>query len=148
MEITLRKDRNPDAEFFYRTQFKIYRESYLIWDREMWEDVLSTCDVYRIEADGKYVGDIILEKKEKGTRYIVDVSLLPDYQKKGIGRVVLDQIRKMGGTVTAVTRKETLDFFLKSGFAMRRRMRHYYHPGVEGYYVVSAGGHERNRKGL
>jgi hypothetical protein len=35
-----------------------------------------------------------------------------------------------------VTRKETLPFFLKSGFALKRRIRNYYDAGVDGFYVV------------
>jgi GNAT superfamily N-acetyltransferase len=137
MEITLHQDNSCDTRFFYRTQFKIYHEPYLIWDREMWDDVLSMCDVFRIEADGKFAGDIIIEKRRGGTKYIVDFSLLPQYQGRGIGRIVLEHTKAMGKKIAAVTRKETLGFFLKSGFLVRRRMRNYYHPGVDGYYVVS-----------
>ena len=53
MEITLREDLDPDIEFYYHYQFKIYHEAYLIWDRDTWETVLTTCTVYRIEVHGK-----------------------------------------------------------------------------------------------
>ncbi len=136
MKITIQEDPAPDLEFYFHTQFKIYHEPYLIWDRDTWEIVLSTCPVYRIEADGKYAGDIIFEARGKGMQYIVDFSLLPEYQGKGIGKGVLEQFKKMGQKLTAVTRKETLGFFLKCGFALKMTMKNYYRPGVNGYYIT------------
>jgi GNAT superfamily N-acetyltransferase len=95
MIITLKEDVTPDVDFYYHQQFRIYHEPYLIWDRETWEMVLTTCKVYRVEVDGEYVGDVILEGKPKGTQYIVDFSLLPEYQGKGIGKTVLGEVKKM-----------------------------------------------------
>jgi GNAT superfamily N-acetyltransferase len=136
MKVTLREDIYPDPDFYYQQQFGIYHESYLIWDRETWETVLTTCDVYRIEIGGRCGGDVILEDRGKSTKYIVDFSVLPDYQGKGIGRSVLEQIKKMAEKVTAITRKNALDFFLNSGFVLRKTMRNYYDPGVDGYYIA------------
>jgi hypothetical protein len=42
----------------------------------------------------------------------------------------------MGIKLTAVTRKETLNFFLKSGFVLKKRMGNYYDPGVDGYSIA------------
>jgi GNAT superfamily N-acetyltransferase len=136
MKITLREDHNPDTDFYYHNQFKIYHEPYLIWDRDTWETIIITCDVYRIEVDEKYAGDVILEDREKGIKYIIDFSVLPEYQGKGIGKAVLEQVKKMGKKLTAITRKETLDFFLKSEFLLKKRIENYYQPGVEGYYIT------------
>ncbi len=136
MRITLREDLNPDPDFYYAQQFKIYQEPYLIWDMETWEDVLGSCAVYRIEVDGEYAGDVILEDGRRGTRYIVDFSILPEYQRKGIGKTVLEQLKKMGRGLTAVTREETIGFFLDSGFELERTMKNYYDRGVDGYYLV------------
>jgi ribosomal protein S18 acetylase RimI-like enzyme len=136
MRITLREDLDPDVDFYYHQQFKIYREPYLIWDRETWEAVLTTCDVYRIELNGNYAGDLILERKRRGTAYIVDFSLLPEYQGKGIGKEALEKAKNMDKKLVAVTRKETLNFFLKSGFILRKRLKNYYDPGVDGYYIT------------
>jgi len=136
MEITLREDLDPDIDFYYQYQFKIYHEPYLIWDRYTWKTVLATCTVYRIEVDGKYAGDVLLEGKGRGTKSIVDFSILPEYQGKGIGKDVLEQVKKMGIKLSAVTRKETLNFFLKSGFVLKKRMRNYYDPGVDGYSIT------------
>jgi GNAT superfamily N-acetyltransferase len=136
MKVTLRKDVNPDPEFYYHQQFEIYHEPYLIWDMETWETVLTTCDVYRLEIDGRCGGDVILEDRGKRIKYIVDFSVLPDYQGKGVGKSALEHIKKMTEGLTAVTRKETLGFFLKSGFVLRKTLKHYYHPGVDGYYIV------------
>jgi len=99
---------------------------------------LVTCRVYRIEVNGEYAGDIILEKRGRGTIYIVDFSILPGHQRRGVGRTVLETIRSREKRLTAVTRKETLPFFLKSGFVLRKRMRDYYDTGVDGFYVVSS----------
>jgi len=136
MRITLREDIDPDVNFYYRQQFKIYREPYLIWDRETWKAVLTTCDVYRIEVNGKCAGDLILERRRRGAVYMVDFSLLPEYQGKGIGRDALEKAKNMGKKLVAVTRKETLNFFLKSGFFLRKRLKNYYDPGVDGYYIT------------
>ena len=136
MEITLREDLDPDIDFYYHDQFKIYHEPYLIWDRDTWKTVLTTCTVYRIEADGKYAGDVLLEGRGRAAKSIVDLSILPEYQGKGIGKAVLEQVKRMGLKLTAVTRKETLNFFLKSGFALKKRMRNYYDPGVDGYSIT------------
>jgi len=136
MKVTLRDDAYPDPDFYYQQQFEIYHEPYLIWDRETWETVLTTCDVYRIEIDGRCGGDIILEDRGKGIKYIVDFSVLPDYQRKGIGRLALEQIKKMTEKLTAVTREEALHFFLKSGFVVKKTVKNYYDPGVDGYYIA------------
>jgi len=136
MIITLQEDVAPDVDFYYRQQFKIYHEPYLIWDRETWEIILATCKTYRVEVDGKYAGDVILEGKPKGTRYIVDFSLLPDYQGKGIGKTVMEEVKKMAKRLTAITRKEKLPFFLKCGFTLRKTVEDYYDSGVDGYHIV------------
>jgi ribosomal protein S18 acetylase RimI-like enzyme len=98
--------------------------------------VLSTCSVYRIEVDGKYAGDVIIEDRRKGTKSIVDFSVLPEYQGRGVGRAALEKVKEMGGMFTAVTRKETFDFFLKCGFVLKKLIKNYYHPGVDGYYIA------------
>jgi GNAT superfamily N-acetyltransferase len=136
MIITLQEDFTPDVDFYYRQQFKIYHEPYLIWDWETWEIILATCKTYRVEVDGKYAGDVILEGKPKGTRYIVDFSLLPDYQGKGIGKTVMEEVKKMAKRLTAITRKEKLPFFLKCGFTLKKTVKDYYDSGVDGYHIV------------
>jgi ribosomal protein S18 acetylase RimI-like enzyme len=100
---------------------------------------LSACNVFQIEADRRYVGDLLLEDQRKDTKYILDFSLLPEYQGKGIGKAVVERFKEMGGKFTAVTRKETLGFFLKSGFVLRRTIKDYYHPGVDGYFIFLDG---------
>jgi GNAT superfamily N-acetyltransferase len=139
MRIILREDLYPDPEFYYRQQFRIYREPYLIWDKETWEQVFSTCIVFRIEANGEYAGNVILEDRRKGGKDIVDFSILPEYQRKGVGKAALEELKKMGRRLSAITRRETLDFFLNSGFVVEKTIRNYYHPGVEGYYIVFSG---------
>jgi GNAT superfamily N-acetyltransferase len=136
MKITLREDLDPDTDFYYRHQFKIYHDPYLIWGRDTWETIITTCDVYRIELNGKYAGDVILEDRGKGTKYIVDFSVLPEYQGKGIGKGALEKVKKMGKKLTGITRKETLNFFLKSGLVLKKTIRNYYQLGVDGYYIT------------
>ncbi|HXZ37489.1 MAG TPA: GNAT family N-acetyltransferase [Thermodesulfobacteriota bacterium] len=136
MIVSLREDSDPSPDFYFHHQFAIYHESYLIWDRGTWEMVLATCAVYRVEVDGNYAGDVILEGRPKGTRYIVDFSLLPEYQGKGIGTAVLEEVKKMAKKLTAITRKEKLPFFLKCGFALRKTVKNYYDSGVDGYHIV------------
>ena len=136
MKIMLREDLDPETDFYYRHQFKIYHDPYLIWDRDTWETIITTCEVYHVELNGKYAGDVILEERGKGTKYIVDFSLLPEYQRKGIGEGALEKVKKMGKKLTGITRKETLTFFLKSGFVLKKTIRNYYQPGVDGYYII------------
>ena len=136
MKIVLREEIDSDVGFYYRQQFKIYRESYLIWDKETWRAVLATCRVYRIEINGRWAGDIILEGLGKGVTGIVDFGILPEYQEKGIGKAVLNEVKKTYRRLTAVTRNETLGFFLKCGFTLKRTLRNYYHPGVDGYAIL------------
>jgi len=140
MKIKLREDLDPDIDFYYHQQFKIYHEPYLIWDRDTWKTIITTCDVYHIEVNEKYNGDVMLEGRGKGTKYIVDFSILPEYQGKRIGKAVLEQVKKMGKKLTAITRKETLNFFLKSGFVLKRTIKNYYQPGVDGYYITFSSG--------
>lgn len=139
MEITLREDLDPDIDFYYDHQFEIYHEPYLLWTKEIWETILTTCDVYRIEVDGKYAGDVILEERGRERKYLIDFSLLPEYQRKGIGKSVLEKLKKMSRRLMAVTRKETVNFFLKSGFVLKKTIRNYYHSDVDGYYLISSG---------
>jgi GNAT superfamily N-acetyltransferase len=136
MIVSLRKDFDPCPDFYFHHQFAIYHEPYLIWDRGTWEMVLATCAVYQVEVDGNYAGDVILEGRPKGTRYIVDFSILPEYQGKGIGKTVLEEIKKMAKKLTAITRKEKLPFFLKCGFTLRKTVKDYYDSGVDGYHIA------------
>lgn len=135
MRIILREDLNPDPDFYYHQQFNVYHDPYLIWDMETWEAVLTTGIVYRIEANGRYAGDVILEDRRKGRKYIVDFSILPEYQRKGIGKAV-EEVKKVGRRLTAVTRKETLGFFLNAGFELEKTMKNYYERGVDGHYII------------
>lgn len=137
-EIVLRRDIHPDTRFYYRQQFKVYVEPYLLWNWNTWETILSSCTVYRIEVGGKYAGDVILEQKGRGTRYIVDFSLLPEFQGRGLGRSVMRQLKNSAKRLTAFTRKETLGFFLESGFVLKRKVKDFYDPGIEGYYLTLA----------
>lgn len=144
-QLTLKEDPHPDTEFYYRQQFRIYSEPYLIWDRETWETIFSTCTVYRVEIEGRYAGDLIIEDIGRGTKYIVDFSLLPDYQGKGIGRAVLERIKEMSRRLTAVTREEMLPFFLKCGFVLNRTLKNYYFRNVDGYFISFSGGSQDRR---
>ncbi len=142
MEIRLREDPEPDIDFYYRVQFEIYHEPYLIWDREIWEAIAGAYGIYRIEVDKRYAGDVVLENRGKGTKYIADFSILPEYQGKGVGMAVMEQLKRKGRRLTAVTRKETLPFFLKAGFVLKRTMKNYYFSGIEGYgieYMITRG---------
>jgi len=136
MKIMLRRDLNPAIDFYYHHQFRIYHQRYLIWDKDTWNTVINTCDIYRIEVDGEYAGDVAFEGRGKGTRYLVDFSVLPEYQGKGVGKAALEKVKNMGRRVSAVTRKETLDFFLKTGFVLKRTIKNYYDTGVDGYYII------------
>jgi GNAT superfamily N-acetyltransferase len=136
MKIKLREDLDPDIDFYYHQQFKIYHEAYLIWDRNTWKTIITACEVYRIEVDEKYAGDVILEDRGNGTKSIADFSVLPEYQGKGIGKAALEQVKKIGKKLTGITRKDTLDFFLKCGFVLKRKIKNYYQSGVDGYFIT------------
>ena len=138
MEISLRKEIHPDADFYYRCQFEIFDAPCLIWSRDRWASALLRSDVHRIEVDGAYAGHVILEGRARGKTYIADLSLLPEYRGRGIGRRVLKGLKEKPGKLTAFTRKETLPFFLKQGFVLRRTMKDYFSPGADRYYVETA----------
>jgi GNAT superfamily N-acetyltransferase len=139
MKIKLREDIDPNTDFYYHEQFKIYHQPYLIWDRDTWETIINTCDVYRIEVDDKYAGDVIVEARGRSTKSIVDFSILPEYQGKGIGKAALEQVKKISTRLSAVTRKETLNFFLKSDFVLKKTIKNYYQTGVDGYAIFFSG---------
>ena len=136
MRVTLRRDLDPSVDFYYHQQFRIYREPYLIWGKNTWNSILAACDMYRIEVNGKYAGDVILEERGRDAKYLVDFSILPECQGKGVGKAVLEKVKNMGRRLSAVTRKETLNFFLKSGFVLKRTIQNYYDPGVDGYDLI------------
>ena len=46
------------------------------------------------------------------------------------------EVKKMDKRLTAVTRKETLPFFLICGFVLSKKVRSYYGPGVDGYAIT------------
>ncbi len=135
MKIALRKDTLPEADFYYRRQFEIFDEPCLIWSRDRWSRTLLTSDVHRIEVDGVYAGHVVLEGRQRGKTYIADLSLLPAYRGRGIGREVLKELKERTGMLTAFTRKETLPFFVKQGFVLKRTMKDYFSAGVDRYYV-------------
>ncbi len=136
MKIAIQEDLNPNVDFYYHHQFSIYHESYLIWDRATWETVIDACTVYRIEVDRAYAGDVIVEEGGKEPMDMVDFSILPEYQGKGIGKTVLAEMKKNYTRLAAVTRKETLGFFLKCGFVVKKTMKNYYHRDVDGFYIL------------
>jgi len=138
MRIILRKEVDPDPDFYCTRQFQIYREPSLIWSRRTWERIVTTCDVYRIEIDGQDAGEIILENRRNGITYVADFGLLPEYRAIGVGRAVLEKVRERSQKLSAFTRKETLGFFLKSGFIVKRTMKDYFSPGSNRYYLESA----------
>ncbi len=138
MEIVLRKEIHPDPDFYYRRQFEIFGEPFLIWSHDRWAATLLGADVYRIEVDGAYAGHMILESRRRGRTYLADLSLLPGYRRKGIGREVLKELKERTGRLTAFTRKETLPFFLEQGFVLKKTMKDYFSPGVDRYYVETA----------
>jgi len=138
MEIALRKETHPDADFYYRCQFEIFDEPCLIWSRDRWAVTLSSADVYRIEVAGTHAGHVLLEDRGEGRTYIADLSLFPAFRGRGIGRGVLKELKERAVKLTAFTRKDTLPFFLKQGFVLRRTMKNYFSPGVDRYYVETA----------
>jgi hypothetical protein len=42
----------------------------------------------------------------------------------------------MGKKFTAVTGRETLNLFLKSGFVLKKTIKNYYAHSVDGYYIT------------
>ncbi len=134
MEIALRKEIHPDADLYYRRQFEIFEEPCLIWSRDRWLATLLKSDVHRIEVDGAYAGHVILEDRRRGRTYIADLSLLPGYRGKGVGREVLKELKKKG-KLSAFTRKRTLPFFLRQDFVLRKVMKNYFSAGIDRYYV-------------
>jgi ribosomal protein S18 acetylase RimI-like enzyme len=79
---------------------------------------------------------------------MIDFSLLPEYQGKGIGKAALERAKNMAKKLAAVTRKETLNFFLKSGFVLKKRLKNYYDSGADGYYIMLSNRKEESYGGI
>ena len=69
MKISLPRDLDPDLDYYYSFQFRIYDEAYLLWDKDLWDMILSTGAAFRVLADGENVGDLILEEKGRHVIY-------------------------------------------------------------------------------
>ena len=69
MKISLPRDLDPDLDYYYSFQFLIYDEAYLLWDKDLWDMILSTGAAFRVLADGENVGDLILEEKGRHVIY-------------------------------------------------------------------------------
>jgi len=89
--------------------------------------VLTTCTVYRIEVDGN-MPEMSIRGQGRGTKSIVDLSILPEYQGKGIGKAVLEQSRRWYKTYSRHP-KGNAQFFLEIRVRSKEEDGNYYDPG-------------------
>lgn len=88
-------------------------------------DVIKSYDHPDNSIIGAFIGDILIGVlgfcKEKASKIITirHISVLTDYQRQGIGTLLLDEIKKLytGYKIIAETDSESVDFYAKLGFA-------------------------------
>jgi GNAT superfamily N-acetyltransferase len=85
-------------------------------------EIIKTYTTYGNELTGAYlegrlIGIVGVYCLEKIT--IRHISVLPEFQRKGVGKLLLDNIKKRyaGNKIIAETDKESVKFYLKSGFS-------------------------------
>ena len=57
-----------------------------------WKEEFSTNDIFLIESDGVIIGNCSYERKNDNHVYLSGLMIIPSYQGKGIGKIVLGKI--------------------------------------------------------
>lgn len=83
------------------------------------------------DATGKVIGVIKLLEKEPGVGWFSHMAVLPAYQRKGIGKLLLnfieEEARKEGYTILGCySRLNTTSFFEKAGYIINGLPSHYF----------------------
>lgn len=82
------------------------------------------------DSSGKIVGVVKLFEKEPGVAWFSHMAVIPEYQKKGIGKLLLkfieDEAKKEGYKILGcMARLNTTEFFEKAGYKINGLPTHY-----------------------
>jgi GNAT superfamily N-acetyltransferase len=95
------------------------------------------------EIIGAFIDDILVGVlgfvKESETIAIRHISIIENWQRQGLGTLLLEEIKKYykGYNISAETDEESVDFYLKSGFICREFQGLYGNLRYKCYYRIS-----------
>jgi len=104
-------------------------------DKREWRDAIQKGKVFMIKRGGELVGNASYEHQGDGVYYISGLAIMPDFQRMGIGREVLEKIlgdlkdAKKIELVTHPDNAPALALYQKSGFKIESRRENYFGDG-------------------
>lgn len=110
MNITLRTTTPDDLEWlepFYESLMRPYVELTHEWDSTIFPASFVAKDTTIIQADGKDIGMLKWLEKEDHI-YLGDIQIKPDYQGKGIGAQLVQQVIKKANALQLPVRLKVL----------------------------------------
>jgi ribosomal protein S18 acetylase RimI-like enzyme len=130
MKIKIEKANIEDADELIEVQNKSFREDFTKYgecpsyneDYDNFVSIIKTTIFYKIIHDEKIIGDIIIRKKGEGKYYLRTISIIPEFQNKGIGKKAIEFIEKNnsdGEIWTLITPKDNsrnCHFYEKMGY--------------------------------
>lgn len=111
------------------------------WQDEFKKDNFT---IYLIMNDGKVVGNVSYEKNPDGSVYLSGFAIDPEFQGKGIGRQVMNQIMEelaSAKKITLMTHPENtaaVKLYSSFGFVVRSRKENYFGDGEPRIEMVLA----------
>lgn len=77
--------------------------------------------LWGVEADGKIVGVIGIERLNAEQLILRDLAVAPDIRRQGIGRRLIDFVRRelAPQTIRGRTRSDAVEFYRRCGFSVR-----------------------------
>jgi ribosomal protein S18 acetylase RimI-like enzyme len=100
-----------------------------------WEEVMQDGLVYILEKEGRIIGNVTYEIKSQDHVYISGLLILPEFQRKGLGKEVMQNILQEIGNVTRidlVTHPDNLKaihLYKSFGFTIESRKENYFDDG-------------------
>jgi ribosomal protein S18 acetylase RimI-like enzyme len=102
MNITIEKAILSDASKLIEVQNASFEEDVIRYSEcpayneslEKMQEMIKTLLVYKIMANGEIIGDLIIRRCLNKEYYIRVLSVIPEYQNKGVGAETLDYIFK------------------------------------------------------
>lgn len=118
---------------YYDLRYKVLREPWGIQRGTEKDDYEPISKHYMAvdDATGKIVGVVKLMEKEPGLGWFSHMAVSPEYQKKGIGKLLLDMIeqeakREGYRIIGCQARLNTTVFFEKAGYQINGLPSHYF----------------------
>jgi ribosomal protein S18 acetylase RimI-like enzyme len=65
--------------------------------KQHYEQAYPSCDFLVIELDGESIGRLYIDRDETDI-YIIDIALLPEHRRRGVGGMLLEEILEEGRT--------------------------------------------------